>query len=108
MSDTQTFKVVVYVPTSHTKELINALSIYGVNRIGEYTNCISYSQVTSTWTPTENAKPFIGFIGEPSNEQEHRIEFLCQQEKLQEVAKVIRGVHPYEEVEIDAYLILTI
>lgn len=95
------FKVVVYVPKDHANTIIESLQNVSINRIGEYDNCMSWTDVHSSWTPTEKAKPFIGTSGQRSVEEEVRIEFSCRRDKLSEVVNYINSIHPYERAEID-------
>ena len=103
MINVSTYKIVTFVATNHLDELVDALREEYVNRIGEYANCMSWAPVSSTWTPLEGAKPFIGKPGEVVVEDEYRLEMLCAQKDLRRVVEAIRRAHPYEEPEIDIY-----
>ena len=96
-------KVVTYVPKDWLEAVVQALCDIEVNSLGNYVNCMTWWEVTSTWTPIEGANPFIGTVGEMSVEPEYRIEFLCDADKIELAAQAIRSVHPYEEVAIDVY-----
>ena len=103
MTGTPACKMVTYVPKGWLDAVIQAICAVTPNTIGNYINCMSWWEVTSTWTPVDGANPFIGTVGEMSVEPEYRLEFLCDADKVDLAAQAIRSVHPYEEVVIDAY-----
>ena len=101
------YKVVTYVPEKCFEEFSSSLLSTTFDTIGKYTNCMSWSSVTSTWTPSEGANPFIGTIGEKSVEKEVRLEIRCTDEEIKNLLSLIRENHPYEEAEIDVFPMLT-
>ena len=102
------YKIVVYIPKDKEEEIINKLLESNLNEIDEYRNCISWSDVTSSWTPTEKANPYLGEDGMRSIEHEVRIEFLCKKNDLKKNIDFINSVHPYEKAEIDIIPIINI
>lgn len=95
------YKIVVFIPKEKEKEIVEKLLAFDLNEIGEYRNCMSWSDVTSTWTPTERANPYLGQNGVRSIEREVRIEFLCKRSDLKKNVEYIKSIHPYETAEID-------
>lgn len=95
------FKVATYLPQDKTEELIGALREITVNQIGNYSDCISYYPVQSTWTCLDGSTPYIGKPGEISRETEDKVEFLCHEDDLRRAISAIRRVHPYEQPVID-------
>jgi hypothetical protein len=57
--------------------------------------------------PAEGAKPAIGEIGSIESVQEEKIEFVCERMLAKKVMEEIRKVHPYEEVPIDVYPLIS-
>ncbi|MBX9765161.1 hypothetical protein K2X83_00800 [Patescibacteria group bacterium] len=53
--------------------------------------------------PHPGANPTIGSVGELQEVPEDRIEWVCRNERVLEVVKVLRSVHPYEAPLIDVY-----
>lgn len=102
----RTFKVVTFVPPECLDALVDALREIRVNRLGNYQNCMSWMQVTSSWDSLEEAHPFLGTPGKRSVESECRLEFQCDESRLGEAVATIREQHPYEEPEIDIYPLL--
>lgn len=95
------FKIIVYVPFSDFNEYLERLETLTLNRIGDYKNCLSWTEVTSTWIPIDSAN-------RKSLEKEVRLEFSCKKPDLTEIVKFMKLVHPYEEPEIDVIPIMVI
>lgn len=53
--------------------------------------------------PLEGANPYIGEKNKIENVYEKKIEFICEKDKVNNVIKAIKSVHPYEEVVIEIY-----
>ncbi|MFA6227069.1 MAG: hypothetical protein WC631_01125 [Candidatus Paceibacterota bacterium] len=96
-------KIVVFVPETHTNIVREAMANAGAGIIGNYTNCTFSTKGIGRFKPVEYAKPHIGSVGKLEEVVEERIETICPREKLQEVIKAIKKVHPYEEVALDIY-----
>ena len=95
------FKLEIYVPESHMDALQSTLQSAGAGRIGKYDSCLSYSRVRSTWRPLVGAKPYNGFEGIATTEDELKVEVIVLKSKLAETLQAIRSVHPYEEPVIN-------
>ncbi len=91
------YKLEVYAPEKHCREIMRAAAEAGAGRIGKYECCFSISLVTALWKPIEGAKPFSGIVGELSEASEVKIETRCTADYLNAVLKGVRAVHPYEE-----------
>lgn len=105
--ETHRYKVVTYISVGEFEPFATRLRSEFVNRLGEYENCVSWSEVTSVWTPLEGARPFIGEAGKESREREMRIEMLCNEEDVASLVRRIKAIHPYEEVGIDIFPVLS-
>ncbi|MDD2619563.1 MAG: Nif3-like dinuclear metal center hexameric protein [Syntrophomonadaceae bacterium] len=97
------YKLVVFVPISHTEELRNIINSAGAGYIGAYSDCSFRVQGTGTFRPREGSNPFIGQIGELEEVDEYRLETVVFHRDLQRMIKLIEEVHPYEEVAYDIY-----
>lgn len=96
-------KIVIFVPETHTDIVREAMGKTGAGTIGNYTFCTFSSKGLGRFRPEKGANPHIGNIGKIEEVVEERIETLCPREKLQDVIKAIKKVHPYEEVALDVY-----
>ena len=100
-------KLEIFIPKSHFPKLQEALQRIDAGHIGNYDSCLSFSEVTSTWRPLEGTDPYIGSVGELSQEQELKVEVTIRAENLQETLTAIREVHPYEEPVINVIPLLS-
>ena len=97
------FKIVVFVPESHTDIVREAMGKAGAGKIGNYTFCSFSSKGIGRFKPEEGAHPAIGKVGNLEEVAEERIEVVCEQDNLKKVVDEIKKVHPYEEVALDIY-----
>ncbi|MBP9771065.1 hypothetical protein KBC97_02790 [Candidatus Gracilibacteria bacterium] len=99
-------KIAVFVPITHAGKVREALAESGAGHIGNY-DCCSFSvKGIGRFRGLEDSKPFIGEAGKIEEVEEERIETICPSEKLDEVLKAVKKVHPYEEPAIDIYPLL--
>lgn len=91
-------KVETYIPSGYIDELREKLNGVGALTIDNiYDNCITTSKVTSYWRPLDGADPFLGEIGVLAKEEELKVEFCCNRDRMEQVVKIIKEVHPYEK-----------
>jgi len=90
-------KLEIFIPETHLKPLQLALQKADAGHIGNYDSCLSYSRVTGAWRPLDGADPYLGNVGEISEEEELMVEVRISSEKLKETMEAIKEVHPYEE-----------
>lgn len=74
--------------------------------VRNYDNVIFNSHVSGYWRPLEKATPYEGTKGEISFGTECKMEFRCFLKNIEEVKRVIKSVHPYEEPIINLIPIL--
>lgn len=98
-------KIFVTAPESHTEIIIKAMADSGAGVVGNYTHCATITKTMGNYMPENGANPYIGKVGEMSREQEDKIEMVCPNEKVEEVVKSIKRVHPYETPTIDVVTI---
>jgi len=92
------YKVAIYVPVTHAEGLRQAIGEAGGGEMGNYSFCSFSTRGTGRYRPKEGAEPFVGKIGEISEVEEEKIEFICRKEHLDGVIKAMREAHPYEEM----------
>ncbi|MBQ9405281.1 MAG: divalent cation tolerance protein CutA [Desulfovibrio sp.] len=95
-------KLEIFIPESHFRDLQQTLRQVDAGHLGNYDSCLSYSRVMGTWRPLEHTSPYIGTIGEVSEEPELKVEVTCRRDKLAETIAAIKRIHPYEEPVINA------
>lgn len=101
-------KLVVFVPEENADEVREALGRAGAGRIGEYSYCSYSVKGVGRFKPSDKANPHIGSAGKMEEVNEERIEVACEKEQAGEIIQVIKDVHPYEEVVIDIYPMLSL
>lgn len=97
------YKIVVFVPESHTGIIRKAMGDAGAGKIGNYTHCSFSSKGIGRFKPEEGSKPAIGEVGKFEAVEEERIEVVASAQVVGNVLAAIKRVHPYEEVAIDVY-----
>ncbi|HET6568068.1 MAG TPA: Nif3-like dinuclear metal center hexameric protein [Rhodothermales bacterium] len=98
------YKLVTFVPPSHTDAVRQALADAGAGRIGDYDSCSFSLRGTGTFRPGEEASPFIGTTGGGlESVEEDRLEVEVARWDLGRVVQALRSAHPYEEVAYDVY-----
>jgi len=96
-------KIVVFVPETHTDIVREAMCKAGAGKIGNYSYCTFSTKGVGRFKPEGGASPHIGQVGKLEEVLEERIETIVERNKLQEVIRDIKAVHPYEEVALDIY-----
>lgn len=97
------YKIIIYVPNSHADILRTAIGDAGAGKIGNYSHCTFTIKGTGRFLPLSGSNPTIGEIGKLEEVEEDRIETVCEADKLHDVLKAIKSVHPYEEPATDVY-----
>ncbi len=97
------FKLVVYIPKDCRNKLIDALGTAGAGHIGNYSHCTFSSAGVGTFKPGKNTKPFIGKKGKVEQVDEQRIETIISENQIDEIIKVVKENHPYEEIAYDLF-----
>lgn len=99
-------KIVVTVPEDATDAVREAVCESGAGVIGNYTYCSTAVKGIGTFMPNSNANPHVGKKEKLEFVSEDRLEFICDVDKVGNVVKKLRSVHPYEEPDIDIYPLL--
>jgi hypothetical protein len=102
------YKVVVYVPLTHTDVVRDAIGSVGGGVLGNYSFCSFSTRGVGRFKPEVGAHPTIGTVGVPEQVEEERIEVTCDEAVVKTVVAAIRRVHPYEEVAMDVWELKTL
>ena len=94
-------KLICYVPRLYIFSVREALFAAGAGEIGNYDSCSFSSEGLGTFRANENAKPFIGNIGELHTETELRLELVLPTYLKHKVIEALLLSHPYEEPAYD-------
>lgn len=94
-------KLVTFVPHSHADKVRQALFTAGAGNFSQYEHVSFNSNGTGTFTAKQGAKPFVGKIGQPHNEEETRVEVIMQNYNQRDVIKALLASHPYQQVAYD-------
>lgn len=97
------FKLVTFIPNSHTPNVLQALFNAGAGHIGKYADCSFVLSGEGSFRATEGAKPFVGEHGKRHIEPENRVEVIVPVHKKSAVIAALLAAHPYEEVAYDLY-----
>lgn len=97
------YKLVIFVPESHTDIVREAMGNAGAGKIGNYNFCTFSTKGVGRFKPNDKANPHIGEAGKLEEVVEERIETVCPKELLPNVLEAIKKVHPYEEIAYDVY-----
>lgn len=101
-------KIVTFVPRENADAIRKAFGEAGAGNLGEYSYC-SYSVVgTGRFLPSANANPHIGKPGKLEAVEEERIEVQCGRSDAKRIVDYIKKAHPYEEVVVDVYPLITL
>ncbi len=96
-------KIVVYVPLTHAEAVRMAIGGVGGGKLGKYSFCSFSVRGIGRFKPEEGAQPHIGTVGKLEEVEEERIEVTCDRSLVDAVVAVINKAHPYEEVALDIY-----
>ena len=76
------YKVAVYVPTSHSEAVRQAMGDAGAGHIGEYSHCSFSVTGEGRFLPLEGTNPYIGRVGTVEMVQEERVETVVPKKLL--------------------------
>lgn len=96
-------KLAVFVPSSHTGRVKQAMFDAGGGNIGQYSGCSFSSKGIGTFTPGTNTNPYIGNANNPEIVEEDKIEIIFPVYAKDAVLTAMKNAHPYEEVAYDIY-----
>ncbi|MBO1003504.1 Nif3-like dinuclear metal center hexameric protein [Pseudogracilibacillus auburnensis] len=97
------FKLIVFVPKTHSDQVREALGNAGAGHIGNYSHCTFQSKGQGTFMPQEGTNPFIGRTKELEMVDEVKMETVVQENNVAKVLSAMKKAHPYEEVAYDLF-----
>lgn len=101
------FKIITFVPTADAQKVRQAMGDAGAGVLGSYHHASFSTRGVGRFTPGKGAHPAIGEVEKPQQVEEERIEVICQKEKVKKVVSAIKKAHPYEEVPIEVWPLLS-
>lgn len=96
-------KLVVFVPHTHVKTILDTLFDQGAGKIADYTCCSFRCDGIGTFLPGHQSRPAIGKSGTLSEVNESRIEIRLAQADEARVVAALKAAHPYETMAYDSY-----
>lgn len=96
-------KLVVFVPETHQKVVLDALAANGAGWIGNYSHCSFNLEGIGTFMPRKGTNPYIGEENKLEQVKEVRIETIVPEGLQNKIIRAMLNVHPYEEVAYDIY-----
>lgn len=97
------YKLVVFVPATHTVRIRSALAEAGAGWIGNYSDTAFAAPGRGYFRPREGSDPFFGQAGRIEEVAEDRLETIVPGHLLGRVLDSLRRAHPYEEPAFDVY-----
>ncbi|MFO7765297.1 MAG: Nif3-like dinuclear metal center hexameric protein [Pelovirga sp.] len=94
-------KLVVYVPSGHENDVMDAMFKAGAGHIGAYDRCSFRTIGTGTFRGGADTDPFIGTPGSQEEAEELRLETIIPVHLQERVVTRMIKAHPYEEVAYD-------
>lgn len=94
-------KIEIFIPEEYSSKLREALNNIGALGVGNYDNVMSITKIKGYWRPLEGANPFDGSFNKISEVGEDKIEFSTDIKNIENIIKVIKEIHPYEEPVIN-------
>ena len=91
------YKFSFFVPPEYAENVKQAVFDAGAGKVGNYSECSWESLGTGQYRPLSDSQPFKGECHKLEHVQELKVEMVCLESLMQEVIKVFKQVHPYEE-----------
>lgn len=97
------YKLNFFVPSQNKEDVKKALFNIGVGKFNNYDKCSFETQGIGQFRPIDGANPFIGQLDTVELVKEYKVEMICSDELINEAVKVLKEVHPYEEVAYEVF-----
>lgn len=104
--ESQTLKLVVFVPPAEAERLRAALAGAGAGDIGHYAECSFELHGRGSFRGDETTNPTVGRRGALEHVDEVRLEMVVPRARLAEVVRALYAAHSYEEPAFDLYPLL--
>ncbi|WP_415396572.1 NGG1p interacting factor NIF3 [Sulfurimonas sp. CS5] len=96
-------KLNYFVPADAKEKTKQALFDIGVGRYENYECCSFETLGVGQFKPIADANPHIGELDKIEKVQEYKVEMLCNDNLIKDAVKVLKEVHPYEEVAYEVF-----
>ena len=97
------FKLNYYVPIEDKEKTKEALFEIGAGRFNNYECCSFETLGMGQFKPINGADPYIGELNKVEKVAEYKVEMICKDELIEDVIRVLKEVHPYEEVAYEVF-----
>lgn len=101
------YKVITFVPVKDAQKVRKAMGDAGAGVLGNYHHASFSTKGVGRFIPGEGVHPTIGEVGKLEEVGEDRIEVICAKEKVKDVIATIKKNHPYEEVPLEIYQLVS-
>ncbi len=108
METSNKVKVWLTCPETHAEAVRMAIGDAGIGKIGNYSHCSFVTKGKGYFMPNAEANPHIGEVNKIEEVDEVVIEFVCEKEQLPLLQEVLKSTHPYEEVALDVFPLLSV
>jgi len=95
------YKLVYFVPTKDKESTKKALFEVGAGKYNNYECCCFETIGTGQFKPIDGANPTIGILNKVEKVEEYKIEMICEGHLIKDAVKILKEIHPYEEVAYD-------
>jgi len=97
------YKLNFYVPIENKEDVKQALFDIGVGKYENYECCSFETLGVGQFKPTNGANPHLGKINSLEKVEEYKIEMICSDSLIKNAIRVLKDVHPYEEVAYEVF-----
>lgn len=97
------YKLNFFVPIEDKERVKEVLFEIGVGRYENYECCSFETLGVGQFKPISNANPHIGKLNEIEHVEEYKVEMICKDELIHVAVKILKEVHPYEEVAYEVF-----
>ncbi|MDD2356419.1 MAG: NGG1p interacting factor NIF3 [Thiovulaceae bacterium] len=97
------YKLNFYVPVADKERVKEALFDIGVGKFKNYERCSFETLGHGQFKPVNGANPHIGELDRLEIVEEYKVEMICEDSLIKEAVRVLKEVHPYEEVAYEVF-----
>ena len=91
-------KLITFIPSKNTTEVLDAMHKAGAGHIGDYEKCSFRVTGKGRFKPSEEANPQSGEVNEINEVDEDRVELIYPSHLASSILSTLNEAHPYEEV----------
>lgn len=96
-------KLNLYVPSTHKKEVLDALYSAGAGALGNYDQCSFVSEGWGSFRGNEKSQPSLGHPLKKTVVEEKQIQVIFQAHQEKQLIQNLKSAHPYETVAYEIY-----